>query len=375
MSMSSARVAIVGGGLSGLYAAYLLEQHGLRDYVLLEARSMVGGRITSAGIENAFFDARRNRFDLGPAWFWPAFQPELDRLVSDLCLERFEQHGMGDMLVERSPHEPPLRTAGYAMSPLSMRLVGGMGALVDALREKLPAARIVTDRQVHRLRLSADRIELDARSSQGQSATYEAERILIAIPPRLAATSIDFMPSLPAPLHREWNSTSTWMAAHAKYVAIYDAPFWREQGLSGEARSVAGPLAEIHDASMLGGQAALFGFLGMPARMRGRLTEEELRVHCRAQLARIFGPAAGHPLADMIKDWAADPLTATAADQDDIGGHGGAPSASAQASGWSGVLTGIASEWSPHFPGYLAGAIEAARLGVQSMTTAATGAP
>jgi len=30
-------------------------------------------------------------------------------------------------------------------------------------------------------------------------------------------------------------------------------------------------------------------------------------------------------------------------------------------------LTGIASEWSPQFPGYLAGTIEAARLGVQPL--------
>ena len=40
----TARIAIIGGGLSGLYAAALLEQHGIQDYVLLEARETFGGR-------------------------------------------------------------------------------------------------------------------------------------------------------------------------------------------------------------------------------------------------------------------------------------------------------------------------------------------
>lgn len=40
--MTHKKVAILGGGLSGLYAAYLLEQQGIQDYILLEARDMDG---------------------------------------------------------------------------------------------------------------------------------------------------------------------------------------------------------------------------------------------------------------------------------------------------------------------------------------------
>ena len=46
--MPTARIAIVGAGLSGLYAACLLESQGITDYVLLEARDCAGGRIASA---------------------------------------------------------------------------------------------------------------------------------------------------------------------------------------------------------------------------------------------------------------------------------------------------------------------------------------
>ena len=77
------------------------------------------------------------------------------------------------------------------------------------------------------------------------------------LPPRLAEASIAFEPPLPPDLAKRWRDTATWMAPHAKYVAIYDAPFWRDQGLSGSARSALGPLAEVHDVSMPGGHATV----------------------------------------------------------------------------------------------------------------------
>ncbi|XVN16400.1 FAD-dependent oxidoreductase [Pseudomonas corrugata] len=40
--MQTARIAIVGAGLSGLYAAYALQQKGVTDYVVLEARDVLG---------------------------------------------------------------------------------------------------------------------------------------------------------------------------------------------------------------------------------------------------------------------------------------------------------------------------------------------
>ena len=91
--MQHARIAIVGGGLSGLYAAALLEERGIHDYVVLEARETFGGRIVS------WPDASRNhddgtaersimgRFDLGATWYWPAMHPALQQLVQQLGLE------------------------------------------------------------------------------------------------------------------------------------------------------------------------------------------------------------------------------------------------------------------------------------------------
>lgn len=360
--MRSARICIVGAGLAGLYAAWLLQRHGIGDYVILEARDGTGGRIASFQPPGM-----ADRFDLGPAWYWPEYQPELHRLIDALGLAPFPQHEAGDMLVERAAASPPLRGPGYASVPASARLPGGMLALVDALRRELDPDRIVTGQAVRAMRRLAGCVELDSEDGRGAVATWRAEHVLLAVPPRLALQAIAFSPDLPPALARQWRLTATWMAPHAKYVAVYERPFWREQGLSGGARSAAGPLGEIHDASMPGGAAALFGFFALPAQERREMADDALRARCRAQLARLFGAQAAMPGADAIKDWAADPLTAAGQDLDAPAQHGAAPPAIPSSGPWQDCLAGIASEWSPRFPGYLAGAIDAAHAGVQPM--------
>jgi monoamine oxidase len=363
-----ARIAIVGGGLAGLVAAWRLGQQGVRDIVLLEARATLGGRILSVDATGSLVDMTESaldRFDLGPSWFWPALQPQLDQLVAELGVHRFAQVEDGDLLVERSAQTPPLRTPAYASEPPSMRLAGGTGALVAALHARLDPAIVRTGQTVRRLCSDAHRVELTVDDAAGTSMVWHVEQVLLAMSPRIAATRLQFDPSLPAELARRWRATPTWMAPHAKYVAVYDTPFWREQGLSGGAHSSVGPMGEVHDVSMPCGHAALFGFLGVPAQVRRQVSDQVLRAHCRAQLVRLFGERAGSPVGDALKDWAADPLTATDDDQDAAGHHAVAPSRSADEGAWQGLLVGIGSEWSPQFPGYLAGAVDAAERGMR----------
>jgi len=362
-----ASVAIVGGGLAGLVAAWRLERQGV-TVVLIEAGERLGGRIESPtaaqmGAAETLTDDSP-RFDLGATWFWPSMQPALSGLIEALGLPSSAQHESGDMLVERSPHVAPQRVPGYATG--SMRLDGGMAALVEAVRARLHATRIVTGETVRRIRRVASGIELDATDTCDRITTYRAGHVLLALPPRLAAATIAFEPALPRALAIAWRDTATWMAPHAKYLAVYDTPFWREAGLSGAARSAGGPLAELHDASPAHGAGALFGFFGVPARTRSRVADAVLREQCRAQLVRLFGAEAATPRAEAIRDWARLPAVATAADQDGGAGHGIAPPAAVAIGPWQGCLTGIASEWSPRFPGYVAGAVEAAERGVHA---------
>lgn len=378
--MKSTRIAIVGGGLSGLYAAMLLEARGIRDYLVLEARETFGGRIVSwpdisrqhkEGIGELPI---AGRFDLGATWFWPALHSGLQQLLAQLGLETVLQHEAGDMLIERSRTHAPSRVDGFVSAPPALRLAGGMAALVDAIQAHLPAEGLLTGHQVTHLRQQGERIEVQTRDALGQPVSHHVAHVLLAIPPRLAASTINFAPALPDALLRRWQACGTWMAPHAKYVAVYGTPFWREQGLSGEARSAVGPMSEIHDASAEGGDAALFGFLGVSAQVRQQTSEAVLLSHCRAQFVRLFGDQAARPKAEFLKDWASDPRTAVAADARADVDHPIPPPRTPPDAPWKGRLAGIASEWSPHFPGYVAGAIEAARLGIEALLSPDTAA-
>ena len=172
MTTQTTRIVIVGAGLSGLYAAYLLQQQGIGDFVVLEARDQPGGRIASINaqgqvVQHTSTNSIVDRFDLGPTWFWPGYQQELDELVDALGIERFEQFEAGDMVVERAYEGPAVRTRGYVNSPPSMRLVGGMGALVEALLRRVNPQKIVSGQTVHLLRKHDSYVEVESQNANG----------------------------------------------------------------------------------------------------------------------------------------------------------------------------------------------------------------
>ncbi|HXS06210.1 MAG TPA: FAD-dependent oxidoreductase [Rhizomicrobium sp.] len=339
-------IVIVGGGLSGLYAARLLAERGA-DFLLLESRAQLGGRILSRG-----------GHDLGPTWFWPDMQPRMARLAEALGLEAFAQHAAGDVLFERGPGLKAERYPGFGQMASSFRIGGGIGALAEALAAGLPRDCIRTSTPVAAAHLREDGVTLHVRDGGDIAARY----VLFALPPRLIEQNLRFAPDLSPDVRARWRGTATWMAPHAKFLAVYARPFWREAGLSGTAQSLAGPMTEIHDASLRedGEGAALFGFLGVPAAARTKAGEAAIRHHCLAQLARLFGPEALAPLAAHFKDWTADPLTATAADGE-AAGHPELQSLPWFDPAWAARASMAGSETAREHPGYLEGALIAAQ--------------
>lgn len=351
-------VAIVGGGLSGLYAAQLLTKLGI-EFELLEARERFGGRILSVDDKGR---PSPDGFDLGPSWYWPGMHPRMARVVESLGLRAFAQHSEGDAVLERSRLEAPRRFPAMRQEPASMRLEGGTGAIVSALVRALPAERLHRDVRVTGIAMQEGGLLLSLRAG----ATHKelvAERVILALPPRLLASSIDFKPALDSATLVRWGQTATWMAPHAKFFALYDRAFWRERGLSGTAQSNAGPLVEIHDATSASGSAALFGFIGLDRKQRMAVGETALVNASIAQLVRLFGPPAGQPRATLFKDWTADAFTATEADEQ-AGGHP-VPGLEPWVSGvWAPYISLAGSETSATDPGYLAGALDAAERAV-----------
>ncbi len=357
-----ADVAVIGGGLAGLYATHLLHRAGA-DVHLFEARPRLGGRILTWNESGA---PDRDGFDLGPSWFWPGIQADMGALVAELGLTAFPQQADGDVLVERTLDGPPQRYTGFRQDPPSMRLVGGTGVMIEALTNTIPTKCLHLGTRIRSLRLSEVGVGISAQDAEGVELELIAAHVIAAVPPRLLAECIEFSPSLTQASLNQWRKTPTWMAPHAKLFAIYDRPFWSDAGLSGTAQSIVGPLTEVHDATTASGKAALFGFVGLDARRRAVVGEDAVKRAAVSQLVRLFGAEAARPRSVLYKDWASDPLTATAADSTSVNHPTGEGNWSDAV--WDSRLVLAGSEVSPNFAGYLAGAIDAALHAVARVT-------
>tara|TARA_R110002051_G_scaffold83650_7_gene148311 strand:+ start:505 stop:1536 length:1032 start_codon:yes stop_codon:yes gene_type:complete len=338
------KTLIIGGGLSGLALAHALETK-RHDYLLLEARDRFGGRIKTVHYGAGYFD-------MGPAWFWPG-QPRIAALIDRLVLEKFDQYSSG-ILTHEDETGQVHRGRGFSGMQGSWRLNGGLAALTQRLADDLPEAR----------KFLAAPVKALIKKSHGITAVladgrrFEAQKVVLAMPPRIAA-QISFEPTLPDGAMQSMQGIATWMAGQAKVVAVYETPFWREAGLSGDATSRIGPMVEIHDASpSAGGPYALFGFIGIPP--QGRRDEATLRQDLIAQLARLFGPRAQAPAQMFVEDWAFDPFAATTADHAPLSTHPTYGLPPAMTGLWDGDLRFAGTEVATQFGGYLEGALEAA---------------
>lgn len=349
---------IIGGGLSGLYAASLLARRH-RTFVVLEARERIGGRILSPEHRGFFCD-------LGPSWYWPEIHPMMATLVRELGLEGYRQYEQG---LGRFQHRAGAvqTVGGFAMQPLSWRLAGGMIALVEKLRQTLPENAIRLNHPVCEIEKTSSGIRATVgRLGEAPQACFSASRVILALPPRLAAATILFTPELSHHLTQAMLKTGTWMAGQAKFCALYETPFWRRAVLSGQAFSERGPLGEIHDGSNKdGGPYGLTGFVGIPAAQRNQVNG--LGDAIVAQLAAIFGRQAASPATVFYKDWACEPFTATDYDQPPMTEHPRYQPPDGRTAIWDNNLHFAGTETARHHGGYLEGALAAARRAVANL--------
>ncbi len=346
-----AEILIVGAGLTGLAIADALVHAG-RDVLVIEGRDRIGGRILTAEIAGA-------QFDLGPAWFWPG-QPRVAALAQRLGLKVFEQFSDGRLVFEDAGGGV---RRDLEMAPMagSLRIAGGLGGLTAGLAAQIGNQTIRTG---HRLTtISSINGKIAAEVDAGRPILITADQVILAAPPRLLEANFDFTPHLQTTAKQEMRATPTWMAGHAKIIAVYPRPFWRDAGLNGDAISHRGPMAEIHDASPADGAlGALFGFVAVPA--AHRQDKVQLLAAAKAQLASLFGPEALIPTEMILQDWASEDLTATKDDEVPPGSHPTYGPITSLSNLWGGRLHIVSSEVAPTFGGFVEGALEAAEAKV-----------
>jgi monoamine oxidase len=118
------------------------------------------------------------------------------------------------------------------------RIKGGMQRLAERLAEGLDV----------RLSAPVRRIEHDGSgvTAHADGASIRAQRAVVSVPPKLAS-QMAFDPPLVGP--RAELVTKTPMGAAIKCTAVYEEPFWRDDGLSGMCVSDEGPIHVTFDNS------------------------------------------------------------------------------------------------------------------------------
>ncbi|WP_396129773.1 flavin monoamine oxidase family protein [Exiguobacterium mexicanum] len=236
-----------------------------------------------------------------------------------------------------------------------------MESLTTALAATLPIKTIQLESKVTSIRQIEDGVSIELET--GGSHTFS--HVILAIPPRFVS-HISFQPELSETTKAKLANTPTWMAGQAKVLAVYDRPFWRDNGLSGQGMSWAGLLQEIHDASQPDGLAALFGFFRLSAAERSVLDWDELNRLVIDQLVRLYGEEARHPRDIYYVDWSSDRQTATVQDREPLTEFPVYQPITLD-SVWEGRLSLAGTETDPLFGGHLEGALRSAERVVEQL--------
>jgi monoamine oxidase len=176
------------------------------------------------------------------------------------------------------------------------RVVGGSQLIALRIAAELGAA-VLLDTPVQRILLRGDQVTV-----KSPSARVRARRAIVAMTPALAGR-IGYEPPLPA--LRDGLTQRMAQGSVVKCIAVYPEPFWREQGLSGQATSADGPVSVTYDNSPPGGSpGVLVAFLEAGAARRAAdLPERERRALVIGCLTRLFGERAATPQRYIDKAW------------------------------------------------------------------------
>ncbi|WP_394972954.1 flavin monoamine oxidase family protein [uncultured Croceitalea sp.] len=286
--MASYKYIIVGAGLTGLSVAYQLMKSGIEDFILLEGRNRIGGRILTEG-----------GIDLGAAWF----QQHHDRvreILQELEMVSFEQYVSGKGIITSKSGAPIQYFEAGANGLPTYRIAEGSNKLIEQLAKGFP----------HKIQLQTKIIKVE-NTSEGlklytKTKVFKCHKAVVCIPPKLACQMV-FEPSLPNPLIELMQKTYTWMSHAIKVGLTFSSPFWREQGFSGIVFGQSSPVTEMYDHSSLDGK--VFGLMGFVNEELHFVSEEERKRIIINFLENLFGKEINNHLTYSDKDWSKDNFT------------------------------------------------------------------
>lgn len=181
------------------------------------------------------------------------------------------------------------------------RIQGGAQLIPEKIAEKLGSS-------VH-LNSPVNKIAQDSKNVvvSSDAVTVRAKRVIVAVPPSISSR-ITYEPVLPA--ERAMLVQRLPAGTAVKCAAIYNEPFWREDGMSGQSVDLDSLVELTYDGSPPSGLGTLNGFaFGHKARELARLSSADRKSTFIRQLVKVFGPQASTPVDFVDHNWADEEWT------------------------------------------------------------------
>jgi monoamine oxidase len=179
------------------------------------------------------------------------------------------------------------------------RPVGGMGAIHRAVAAELGDA-IHLSQPVQSIAQDADGCTV-----RSDDMVVRARRVIVAVPIAIAG-QISYQPMLP--VDRSFLHQRMPLGAVFKIALVYDEPFWRADGLSGQSFAPGSPANLTIDSCTDTGRPGVLTVIteGPVARRIGKLTEVQRRKAILDAVAERFGDKAQSPVDYLEQNWAVE---------------------------------------------------------------------
>jgi monoamine oxidase len=176
------------------------------------------------------------------------------------------------------------------------RPVGGMGAIYRPVAAELGDA-LQLSRPVQQITQDGDGVTV---RSDGLS--VRARRVIVAVPLAVAG-QISYEPTLP--IDRSYLNQRMPSGAILKISVVYDEPFWRTDGLSGQTAAPGSVATLTIDACTNTGTPGVMCVIteGPAARRLGRLAPADRQAAVVSELIDRFGDKARSPVGYHEQDW------------------------------------------------------------------------
>jgi putrescine oxidase len=198
---------------------------------------------------------------------------------------------------------------------LDKRVVGGMQQVSIRMAAAL-GDDVILDAPVRTVRWNSDGATVFADGD----IEIHARRVVLAVPPNLYSR-ISYDPPLPRRQHQMHQHQSLGLVI--KVHAVYDTPFWREDGLSGTGFGASEIVQEVYDnTNHQDSRGTLVGFVSdAKADAMFELDEQDRRARILESIAHYLGPKALEPVVYYESDWGSEEWTRGAyAASFDLGG-------------------------------------------------------